>query len=575
MAENTGTIDSLLVSLGLETDAKSFQKGADAIKGVTDGMLQLAAVAGVGLGIKALTSGVANSALEMKRLSDNTGFTIRQIQGLEMAMRRLNLSPDAAHDIAKTIPELQRKAKYGELNSKAYWGEAFNPTAFSQMSQQDGLKYLIDSYQKMNYDQQAFLREGGGFGQDSPITRLMEMGPNFFRESQEKSDKNPYAIDENLLKNSQIFNDEMADLSRNFEVLAYSMGRKLLPVVNSLLDKVNEFAKSNPEASEGILKGSGIAAATAITQQGMKILGLKGLSKVTGAVGYGWSAAEISEPFIDMGLNGLFGGSDYFQNIRAAPTWGDFGNALLGNGSGKWINGKWIDPRKIQGLKQQQGGNLHDVLNNPNARSYLDAISRAEGTSGYMNSGYHTMFGGGQVASLADHPRQLKNFQQINGTWNKTSAAGRYQFTQKSWDEAAKVLGLNDFSPQSQDLAALWLIQRAGQLDNVLNGNFMDATNHLGGVWASLPSSPYAQPKRSAAEMEGYYLPDYNYQRSAAPYNPSASRSESSQPVTVTQHVELNISGLGLNEQQVQDSIGKALTETGENLAQSFNRNGW
>nr|WP_275938411.1 hypothetical protein [Pectobacterium brasiliense] len=50
MAENAGTIDSLLVSLGLETDAKSFQKGADAIKGVTDGMIQLAAAAGVGWG---------------------------------------------------------------------------------------------------------------------------------------------------------------------------------------------------------------------------------------------------------------------------------------------------------------------------------------------------------------------------------------------------------------------------------------------------------------------------------------------------------------------------------------------
>lgn len=79
MAENAGTIDSLLVSLGLETDAKSFEKGATAIKSVTDGMLQLAAIAGVGMGMKALTSGVANSALEMQRLSNNTGFTIRQI----------------------------------------------------------------------------------------------------------------------------------------------------------------------------------------------------------------------------------------------------------------------------------------------------------------------------------------------------------------------------------------------------------------------------------------------------------------------------------------------------------------
>ncbi|WP_395303296.1 glycoside hydrolase family 104 protein [Pectobacterium polonicum] len=222
-----------------------------------------------------------------------------------------------------------------------------------------------------------------------------------------------------------------------------------------------------------------------------------------------------------------------------------------------------------------QGSSLHSALNNPNARSYLDAISRAEGTSGYMNSGYHTMFGGGQISSLSDHPRQLKDFQQTDGTWNKTSAAGRYQFTQKSWDEAAAALGLKDFSPQSQDMAALWLIQRAGQLDNVLNGDFMTATNNLGGVWASLPSSPYAQPKRSQAEMESYYLPGYSYQRDAAPYNPSVSRSESSKPTSVTMHVEQNISGLGLNEQQVEDSIAKALTTAGENLERSFNNSGW
>ncbi|WP_338139738.1 hypothetical protein [Pectobacterium polaris] len=68
------TIDSLLVSLGLETDAKPFQQGASAIKGVTNGMMQLAAATGAGLGFKTLTSGIANSALEMKRLSDNTGL---------------------------------------------------------------------------------------------------------------------------------------------------------------------------------------------------------------------------------------------------------------------------------------------------------------------------------------------------------------------------------------------------------------------------------------------------------------------------------------------------------------------
>lgn len=51
----------------------------------------------------------------------------------------------------------------------------------------------------------------------------------------------------------------------------------------------------------------------------------------------------------------------------------------------------------------------------------------------------------------------------------------------------------------------MWLIQRAGQLQNVLNGNFIEATNGLGGVWASLPSSPYAQPTRTHDEMASYY----------------------------------------------------------------------
>jgi len=295
MAENAGTIDSLLVSLGLETDAKSFEKGATAIKSVTDGMLQLAAIAGVGMGMKALTSGVANSALEMQRLSNNTGFTIRQIQGLEMAMRRLNLSPDAAHDIAKMIPDLQRKARYGELNDKAYWNGAFNPGEFANMAPDQGLQYLSDAYQKMNRDQRAFLQEGAGLGRDSPITRLLEMGPKFLSESQAKSDANPYKIDAQLLKNSQIFNDEMADLSRNFEVLAYSMGSKLLPIVNSVLDVINSFIKENPGVSQALLTAGGVAGTAGALKIGGRLLGFGGGS--SSGSGGGWLSRFLLNPF--------------------------------------------------------------------------------------------------------------------------------------------------------------------------------------------------------------------------------------------------------------------------------------
>lgn len=137
-------------------------------------------------------------------------------------------------------------------------------------------------------------------------------------------------------------------------------------------------------------------------------------------------------------------------------------------------------------------------LQNPNVRAYLDAIAAAEGvnTSG-PNGGYDMMFGNKPMSSMADHPRQYFAFRQTDGVKNSTSAAGKYQFLERTWNGLAKQLGLNDFSPQNQDRAALALIRNAGVLDAVKNGKFDEANPKLGKIWASLPSSTYAQPKRS------------------------------------------------------------------------------
>lgn len=131
-------------------------------------------------------------------------------------------------------------------------------------------------------------------------------------------------------------------------------------------------------------------------------------------------------------------------------------------------------------------------------RRFLDAIGSAEGTDTH---GYNTAFGGGKLESLADHPRQLHDFTQTDGTPNKTSAAGRYQFLQNTWDDVAGTLGLKDFGPESQDIAAVELLRRNGALPAVLAGDYDTAIKKSGSTWASLPSSPYAQPKRSAGFM--------------------------------------------------------------------------
>lgn len=140
---------------------------------------------------------------------------------------------------------------------------------------------------------------------------------------------------------------------------------------------------------------------------------------------------------------------------------------------------------------------LEQLLNNPNARKMLDLIANAEG----VKHGYNTLFGNQRFDSLNWHPNIRKQFKQTDGKTNTTTAAGRYQFLNPTWQNLAKRYGLKDFSPQNQDLAALALIAQNGALKNVINGDFKGAVGKLGGTWASLPSSTYAQPKRSWSEL--------------------------------------------------------------------------
>ena len=140
---------------------------------------------------------------------------------------------------------------------------------------------------------------------------------------------------------------------------------------------------------------------------------------------------------------------------------------------------------------------LQRILNDPNARKMLDILAKAEG----VKHGYNTIFGNERFNDLSQHPNVLKSFTQTDGVKNGTTAAGRYQFLKRTWDGLAKQYGLNDFSPQNQDIGALALMAQKGALDNVLKGDFSGAVKKLGSTWASLPSSPYAQPRRSYSEL--------------------------------------------------------------------------
>lgn len=136
---------------------------------------------------------------------------------------------------------------------------------------------------------------------------------------------------------------------------------------------------------------------------------------------------------------------------------------------------------------------IRQALDNPNTRKMLNLIAASEG----VKHGYNTLFGNQQFSNLSAHPNQRKEFTQTDGSKNYTTAAGRYQFINGTWQNLAKRYGFRSFSPMEQDLGAVALIAGRGALDDVLNGRWESAIGKLGKEWASLPSSTYKQGKRS------------------------------------------------------------------------------
>lgn len=131
-----------------------------------------------------------------------------------------------------------------------------------------------------------------------------------------------------------------------------------------------------------------------------------------------------------------------------------------------------------------------------NVRAFLDMIAFAEGTIGRGQDGYNILFGYGTFDSYADHPRVRVPFRDTYST-----AAGRYQILARTWDGLRSKLGLPDFSPGSQDAAAVELIRERGALRDVQAGRVAVAVGKVARVWASLPGAGYQQPERQLASL--------------------------------------------------------------------------
>jgi muramidase (phage lysozyme) len=133
-----------------------------------------------------------------------------------------------------------------------------------------------------------------------------------------------------------------------------------------------------------------------------------------------------------------------------------------------------------------------------NLKAFLTMIQYAEGT--YGKDGYRKLYGGSLFNDLSKHPNTPTT------KWGITStAAGAYQILSKTWNELQAKLGLPDFSPLSQDKAAIELIRRRKALEDVMAGRWAQAIEKCKKEWASLPGAGYGQNEKNIKNLLAVY----------------------------------------------------------------------
>lgn len=124
---------------------------------------------------------------------------------------------------------------------------------------------------------------------------------------------------------------------------------------------------------------------------------------------------------------------------------------------------------------------------------------------------YSTFYGGSTFSNFADHPVNTgeKVGVKLSAAQCKASglkpgcvstAAGAYQFIKPTWDRIRAISPrLYDFSPDSQDTAAVRLLNQIGALSLIEAGDIAGAVAKASKTWASLPGSKAQQNPRQMA----------------------------------------------------------------------------
>lgn len=236
-------IDSLLVRLGLESDAKQFRDAEQMFDGLKSKALQFGAVIAGGLGLNALTFGFAQAKDQMGKFAAIYGTTAQFVDSLGYALGQSGGQADEVYGSIRRVADLIERTEWGEVPSDAFRIAGFNPMLLQ------GVTSIAEAYERIDSAAARMSREDRrralsalGFseaeitlfsGDSGGLANLMAESESFAKVTKDMTDK------------AAEFTTSVSRLTKSVEGLGNNISALILPEITEATNRAAEFVRDN------------------------------------------------------------------------------------------------------------------------------------------------------------------------------------------------------------------------------------------------------------------------------------------------------------------------------------------